>query len=153
MTNTIPAGYQIYFNTWENDADARGTKIWSGIEEREDVRFLLALACKFASRNAVEAGIGNDGISTDELIKTVESTLASFPGISFDMRALFENEREGDDDDELADRWYDLICDRILGSPVDEFYSAEYTRFCRVFDDAQVFYFEQPVKEVTSEFE
>jgi hypothetical protein len=151
MTEPIPAGYQIHFNSWENDADARGTKIWSGIESPEDVKFLLILAYKFSSRNAVVSGIGNDGVTVDTMIDTVENALASVPGISFDMRALFDAEREDADDEDLADRWYDLIAERILGYPVEEYYRDE-TRFCRVFESAQIYYFPQPVEEVTGQF-
>jgi hypothetical protein len=153
MTEPIPAGYQIHFTTWENDGDAYKTKLWSGIESAEDVTFLLLLANKFKSQNSQERGLGNGGVMTDDLIEAVESAMAQVPGISRDMRALFEDEREEDEDeDTLADRWYDLIADRILSYPVEESYRYDETRFCRVLSKVQVYYFPQPVEEVTSQF-
>lgn len=153
MTEPIAAGYQIHFTTWENDADAYKTTVWSGIESTEDVRFLLLLANKFKSQNSREQGLGNGGVMVDDMIEAVESAIEQVPGISDDMRSLFDAEREdgGDDEETLADRWYDLIADRILSYPVEESYRDE-PRFCRVLSKVQVYYFPQPVEEVTSQF-
>lgn len=156
MTNDIPAGYQIIFSTWENDGNAAKTKVRSGIQSAEDVRFLLALASRFASRNSDRPGLGGEYPTVDQLIEVVDSTLARFPDISSNLRAMFEDERdiclkEGEDDEDLADRWYDLICDIILDYPEDEHYCDE-PRFCRVFEEATIYYFEQPIADISADF-
>jgi hypothetical protein len=156
MTDIL-AGYQIHFNTWENDADARLTTIWSGIQNSDDVKFLLALAGAFVSKNSEVQGLGNGGTTPDQLIDLIENLIEKYHP-SWDLTQLFMQEREEVDDDDdldgelLADRWYDLLCGRILGQPVEEMYRYEYTRFCRVFDDAEVFYFPDNVENVTNQF-
>jgi len=154
MSDAIPAGYQIIFCTWENDLNARATETWSGIQEPEDVRFLLAIAAHFTSQHHPRPGRGNEYLTADEMIEVVESTMARFPGISDDMRMLFDAERdECDGDDEtLGERWYDLIADRILGYPEDQSY-CDAPMFCRVFERASVYYFAQPVEDITEQFQ
>ncbi len=152
MINDIQPGYQIHFTSWENDADSYKTLIWSGIKSAEDVKFLLALAKKFTSKNGFERGLGNGSVPADRLIAAVESAMAQVPGISDDMRAMFDGEREEDQDDEdLADRWYDLIAEQILGYPVEQIYLDE-AWFCRVFSYAQVYYFDRQVPDISSQF-
>jgi hypothetical protein len=151
MTEPIPAGYQIHFTTWENDGDAYKTQIWSGIEQREDVVFLLALARLFKSQNDRNAGMGNGSVAAEVLVSAIDNLMLLHPDISRDMRQLFNDERE-DDEDILADRWYDLICDRILSTPEEECYYSE-PLFCRVFSSVNVYYFPQPVEEVTDQFQ
>jgi hypothetical protein len=155
----IPAGYQIHFITWENDADAYCTEIWSGIQNEQDVLFLLHLAEQFRSVNNSQNGLGNGGVDAETLVNRIEKTLEKFPAISDDMRMLFEQERseasDGDDEDSegnlLADRWYDLLTDRMLSTPVEQ-YCQDETRFCRVFDKAKVYYYAQPVQDVSVRF-
>ena len=154
----ILAGYQIHFTTWENDGDARRTTIWSGIQNSDDVKFLLALAGAFVSKNSGKQGLGNGETDAGQLTNLINGLLTKHH-VSWDLSQLFEQEKEDLDlDDEgdvdvLADRWYNLLCDRILGQPVEEMYHYDYVRFCRVFDGAEVYYFPDNVHNVTNQFE
>lgn len=148
----IPAGFQLHVNTWENDGDAAQTQIWSGIKIKEDVKFLVALVKKFTS-NGRDKGLGNSGVPADVLINTIEKLLAKHTDISTELRGFFEQEREDlSSPSDLVERWHDLICNRLLGYPVDEFYNTNYERFCRVYSSHRVFYFEQPAVDVTNQF-
>jgi len=160
IDHTIPAGYQLHIDTWENDADARVTKIWSGLS-KEDCAFLIALCERFRSRNAHDhtkrngfKGLGNGSTTAEDLLGAFFSTLNEHQHISRDMRQLFEDVIPAEEDDnDAAEILYDILCDQVLGYPVNETYSYDYENFCRVFDDYKVYYFEQPVNDVTHEFQ
>lgn len=145
----IPAGYQLHIKTWENDGDARKTKVISGLE-KEEVEFFIEIAKRFASRNSPEKGIGNGSATGDQLKEIVKTALDNHPHISDELR----NDVESCFDDE--DLWdahlYEYITDRILGFPENEIYRSDFENFCRVYDSHKVYYYPQAVEEVTEKF-
>lgn len=148
----IPAGYQIHFSTWENDMDSFATEIWSGITQKEDVHFLVDLANRFQSKHTPKKrGVGNSSVSCEDLVELVTKCLDRHPLISSDMRALFMTEVDPDDEETTAERWYDLLCDRMLGYPENEHYASE-ENFCRVMDNIKVYWIPNPIEEVTESF-
>lgn len=152
MTSNIPSGYQLHVTTWENDGDGSATKIWSGLT-REDCEFLVTLVKKFESSSLHRGGLGNDGTTTEQLLGAFFDALNQHQGISDDMKQLFDEVITAQEDDDVAaEILHDILCDRLLGYPMDEFYATNYTNFCRVFDDFEVFYFPEEVKTVTHLF-
>lgn len=136
----IPAGYQLHVTTWENDADAYNTEIFSGLTET-DVKFLLSIAKKFVSKNNSRNGLGNGGVPSKKLLKVVNDALKKFPDVSQKIRDDFTVDE---------DTVWEAITE-ILGYPVSEYYWEE-ENFCRVFDRYEVFLIETPIKDVSAQF-
>lgn len=152
MTDPIPAGYQLHVSTWENDGDAGMTQVWSGLT-KEDCSFLIDLAKQFSS-SSHGTGLGNDGVEAEVLLERFFEVYARHPGISEDMKLLFEEvSSDAEDPEEAADILYEILCDQLLGFPVEEFYSTHYERFCRVYDGHTVYLIPQAAEDRTHEFE
>jgi hypothetical protein len=158
MPEPIPPGYQLHVVSWENDADAYGTKIISGLT-KEDVEFLLSIVKRFESHSWHRGGLGNQGNSNSTLVKVIMQARDDHPGISCDLRMHWTLELpEFDDIDELHDDDLDSAgcqaCDLIyelLGSPVDPYFY-DTINFCRVFESFKVYKFDVQVPEVTLQF-
>jgi hypothetical protein len=162
----IPAGWQIQITTWENDADDYQTNSVSGLQRKEDVYFYIDLASQFKDTN-YSKGYGNKNQYASTIVFIVYETLAKNPNISSDVRLFWESEFdtittgieedieefecEGDINEIVGNRLYELLCDTILGYPVNDNYASQ-ERFCRVFDKFKVFYYNEPMSEVTHLF-
>lgn len=145
----IPAGYQLYITTWENDADAYQTEIISGLA-KEEVEFYLEIAKRFTSKNGTPKGLGNGSTTGEQLEEVVRTALANHPNISDELRDEVNSCFE--DEEHWVSHLYGFLTETILGSPVNDIYCYDYKNFCRVFDAFKVFYFPEAVQEVTSEF-
>jgi hypothetical protein len=152
QTNDIPVGYQLHIHSWENDADAYGLEVLSGLS-KDDVKFYLELLEHFRSRSRGKGGFGNtiNEVDYQKVAKTIQNTLEANPGVSkdiketFDLSDVFEEEHDSEDDlnDALSDACQEVMGDLIGGSETYDF---------RVFDRAEVYYYPAPVKNVTREF-
>lgn len=157
----IPTGWQIQITTWENDADDYQTQTISGLPKEEDVYFYIDLASQFKSNGRADGqcNYGNNSQYASTIVGIVLEMLEKHPNISEQVRNLWEAEFEGmdmtvdidEDDYNAGDRLYELLVDNILGYPVNDYY-ADQERFCRVFDKFRVFYFAEPMHEVTHLF-
>lgn len=148
----IPVGYQLHIHSWENDGDASGTEILSGLTE-EDVKFYLALLELFGSGGRGD-GFGN-GLDLDmvDVGKTVLEVYLEHPDVSKAVKKQFEWLKgvkcNVDEDEDAAVEFSDglrEVMGDLLGFP------STYEYDFRVFDGYEVYYFETPVKNVTSKF-
>lgn len=137
----VPAGYLLKITTWENDADNYSTTEISGLS-KEDVPLYLHLASLFRSRNNRRKGIGNG-----KVLDPMELTEIICDHFDIASLSLPSDLRKGADDDtdeawehRLSNKIYELIGIWNEG----EMY--------RVFESAEIFFVEIPVKNVTSEF-
>jgi len=136
MKSHIPKGYQVHFNSWENDGDNHKTAITSGLS-KEDAQFLVNLAESFKNE------YGNDFVSDKDIMKIVNKALSKNPDISSQMKEYFICESE-DDLDEVRQNLREYVTEFP-----DENYEQE---FCRCVDNIEVFYFREDADNVTSEF-
>ena len=122
--------------------------------------FLLSIAKQFTSKHGRGAGLGNQGNSSLVLVKLIEKALTDHPNISDDLRSVWilegvpdEDELDDLDEDELddfGDAATEMLC-TLLGNTSNDCYSCE-QNFCRVFSSFEVFKFETPALNVTTEF-
>lgn len=139
-----PIGLQLRITTWENDADDFSTQLISGLTNA-DVVFYLSLATLFRSRNHRPIpGIGNQSVSSHDLLEIVNDALAKHPDISQETKDTWSSEEEVLFEDEV----YDLFAEHILGYPVQ----IEERNFCRVFEKFEVFEIRWPIENVTEKF-
>jgi hypothetical protein len=152
--HSIPSGYQMHIETWENDGDSTHTKIVSGLDEA-DIKFIITLLKNFQSNGYHRAGeyYGNEGVEGAVLVSLVEEAMKGHPNISRKLHSdLVEAIKHDREDDEES--WvYQLLCDNYLNYPDSEFYSYEYTNFCRVVDNIKVFMVPTESVDVTANFE
>lgn len=122
----LPAGYYVFVETWENDADNYQTKeIFC--RTLEDVKFYVALAEAFRSRNnPSKPGMGNQEVDEDTLGQFVTELLGEHRGASIATRVKW-NEAVCDG------TVYETLVEDVLGEPVD--YDGG---FCRVFSSVIV---------------
>ena len=152
MANNIPAGYQLAVTTWENDGDANLTKYLYGLSE-DDVRFYIDLAQRFSScNNHKNRGLGNDGVRSEVLAELFSEVLTKHQNISLGLKNDLIECIEHDTEDDEGSWCYEFLTDKLLGYPVDEFYSYEYENFCRVFSGFEVHYIPSEIIDVTEQF-
>lgn len=149
--NNIKAGYQVVFTTWENDADHFKHNSIDGLSAAT-VRFYLELANLFRSTNNTQCkGFGNSGCtetgdkyhnsSIEDVQEAIAKVVANHPDADPEVLSAYS--------DEDFDAVHESLIDEILGYTV-EYTDEEY--FCRVFESADVFFYPEPVKNVTNEF-
>jgi hypothetical protein len=147
MSN-IPKGFQLHITTWENDADHYKTQIFSGLTE-EDVRFYLAIATKFKSQNNYnDQGLGNGSVTPFQMKEVINAAFASYPNISPEIKKFVVNCQRVEEDEDEGEGYHQFLLE-ILGY-TEEYFDELY--FCRVFDEAKVYYFPEEVLDVTVEF-
>lgn len=141
----IPAGFQMHIHTWENDGDAPGVEILSGLT-REDVKFYLDLLQLFCSGNSNGYGNGID-LNFSIVGKAILEIYLDHPKVSKDVKGRFEwlKEMKSNDKDGLSDGLHEIMGD-ILGNP------ATYEYDFRVFDMVEIFEILTPINDVTSKF-
>jgi hypothetical protein len=134
---TIPSGYQLRVTSWTNDGDHYNTTTHSGLTS-DDVKFLLKVLQPFKSRH--NGGVfGND----DSCGSAIEE-------------CIFEcwQEHPTKESSQFAE-WMEAMCEDSLDGLTDLAYDlVGYDEYCgwRVFENATVFYFENAVADVTSQF-
>lgn len=141
---SVPKGYQLHIHSWENDADARMTKIISGLT-KHDVKFYLDLARNFKSRNNPQGAgptYGNGEVDDETLSTIATKVLAANPNVSHKIRKAFE----------FGGRVHgfnvrDILVSDILGHAASFDYG-----FCRVFDGFEVYHFKASARNMTKSF-
>lgn len=147
MNPTIPAGYMLVIDSWENDDDNPGSKILTGLS-REDVKFYFHFLKQFHSQynpDRIGCGFGNKQIEIgkENLEKLALSTAyhthpPSSPEllteVTFSLNGWAEN----------PDESYDWVYDTIGYWQDGEAY--------RVFESAKVYYIPQAIPNIVSEF-
>ena len=147
IKSDIPAGYQLNILSWENDGDNYNTETLNGLSE-EDVKFYMELLPLFHSGSNYGESFGNimdDEVDYCAVGTRVLEVYLEHPDVSKDVKDQFEwlKDMKMSDTDGLSDGLHQVMHD-LIGS--SEFYCF------RVFEGAQVFFFETPVKDVTSKF-
>jgi len=137
---TIPAGYQLRVQSWENDGDHYHIKTLSGLT-REDIAFYVELACLFGTNYDKQyAGFGNQSVSVEKLAVAVREVASRHPNVSEHYKQWLTR------DPRCLHR--DLRA-TILGETHDYYDDEE---FCRAVDDIRVFFFPEDIQEVTEQF-
>ena len=145
----IKAGYQLHVQTWEGDADAYVTKIISGLTE-DDTKFYIAWVKQFVSRHGWGLkGLGNGGNTAEEILQSLQNALdicwPTSPELVQTIQELLESECSG--------VWaHELLCEDLLGYPVQECNIWSESYFTRVFESFKVFYIPVDIEQVTSKF-
>lgn len=155
---TIPKGYQLHIESWENDGNSVKTIIRSGLTEN-DVSYLIYLARFFEFKNN-EEDICNRGITSIALFNILKECQEKYPDVSENIKkslfvdkeqlALSENEFYA----LMHDYYHRLLCEWILSNVEDENYKhyKQFDMFCRVVDNIKVFYIPLDAKNVTSQW-
>lgn len=136
--NTIPAGFQVHVDSYENDGDNNQLCIVSGLSEA-DMRFYVDLAELFQGR------YGNGFTKESVFLDIVANVVENHPGISDETREKFTPNAEYDDHENSCN-----IVDKVnelLGQPSDNYYDSR-SVFVRVAQNIKVFYLQNPMYEV-----
>ena len=134
---SIPAGYQLHITSWENDGDNYNTILVNGLT-KEDVACYLEILSLFKSKS--QGGFANtDRTDRDAVAEAVMAAVENHPDISKATKKEFTF----DDPFYWSDHVHETMSD-LLGQ-------SEHCDF-RVFDSFTVYYYETPVKDVTSKF-
>lgn len=149
MSESIKPGYLLKITTWENDADNYATIERAGLTESE-AKFLIKVAENFKSaNNPKERGLGNhdilDGVTLSEIIDAIaDKHKASGGQVPPDWDKENPKHAEFLQGKWASDFYHDHIYELIGIWNEGELY--------RVFDDYEVFYVPEPIKNVTDQF-
>ena len=146
---TIPSGYQLHINSWENDGDNCKTEIISGLT-KEDVKFYLHFLSHFYSQsstneNKIGRGFGNMNMGEsreNEERTAIESALKNCPPSSPDLIEQVKDSIDGWNEDPYE--VYDWVRETIGYWDNDERY--------RVFDSFEVYYIPEDIPSVKYKF-
>lgn len=150
----IPKGLQIHITTYENDGDAKRTKIKSGLTEA-DILYLIELSDFFTSDRDHE-NLSSEGIKDINLYKILKEVGDKHPNVSENIKKeLFIKEdfhkNLGKDNfyELMHDYYYYNLCDWVLSNPVDECYHMDemFDMYCRSVDDIEVFNIPEDIEE------
>lgn len=143
--NTIPKGYQLHVTSWENDGDNYKTEVLSGIQDLNDVKFLVQVAQDLASRP-----YGNSYVP-DEKIDFIIRNNMELHSISDGMRKKLSFGEDYTFEDRV-DMYYEGIIVDLLGYPVDydsmESGGSDIARFCRMYESHKLYYIPEDIVEI-----
>jgi len=136
--NTIPAGFQVHVDSYENDGDNNQLCIVSGLSEA-DMRFYVDLAELFQGKH------GNGFTKESVFLDIVANVVENHPGISDETREKFTPNAEYDDHENSCN-----IVDEVqelTGTPDDGYYDSS-SVFVRRASSIKVFYLSRSMMEV-----
>lgn len=106
---TIPAGYRVTINSWENDGDHKRALVFAGLSE-ETARFYVDFAKKlYSENNRKTSGFGNMYAPSEDELEKVHNVLKSVILKHWDAFIAFGYTMT---QDELDEALYD-VCSEI----------------------------------------
>lgn len=139
--STIPKGYQLHVTSWENDGDNYKTEVLSGIQDLNDVKFLVSVA-----KDLGGGLLGNTEVP-DETIDFVVRNNMCLHSISDEMRGRLT---VGEDYtlEERVDIYYDSLITDLLGWPCEYESMVGDCRFCRMYESHKIYFIPEDITEI-----
>ena len=95
-TTTIPAGYRLTVESWENDGDNEITKIIEGIQNDDDVMFYVAL-CKMHEMNTPYSNLYEPKDHVIEAYnEAIQELIVRFPNMTYYDQPLVDHNSVSD---------------------------------------------------------